>query len=58
MLHLMDRQTFHGCRFAGKTYDCGNKVGFLMANVAFALDRKDIAKEFRPELKRFLASQG
>jgi UTP--glucose-1-phosphate uridylyltransferase len=55
MLRLMDRQYFYGCRFDGETYDCGNKVGFLAANVAFALDRPDIASEFRPELERLLA---
>ncbi|HEV7285202.1 MAG TPA: UTP--glucose-1-phosphate uridylyltransferase, partial [Kaistia sp.] len=55
MLRLMDRQYFYGCRFNGETYDCGNKVGFLAANVAFALDRPDIAAEFRPELEKLLA---
>ena len=55
MLRLMDRQYIYGCRFEGETYDCGNKVGFLAANVAFALDRPDIAAEFRPELERLLA---
>jgi len=55
MLRLMDRQYIYGCRFDGQTYDCGNKVGFLAANVAFALDRPDIADEFRPELEKLLA---
>jgi UTP--glucose-1-phosphate uridylyltransferase len=54
MLRLMDRQYFYGCRFDGQTYDCGNKVGFLTANVAFALSRDDIAAEFRPELEALL----
>ena len=31
------RQNFHGVRFDGKTYDCGAKLGFLAANIAFGL---------------------
>lgn len=54
MLRLMERQYFYGCRFDGETYDCGNKVGFLAANVAFALERADITGEFRVELARLL----
>ena len=57
MLRLMDRQYFYGCRFDGQVYDCGSKVGFLTANVAFALGRKDIADEFRPALEALLASK-
>ena len=36
------------------SYDCGSKLGFLTANVAYALDREDIAKDFRAELKKIL----
>ncbi|MBB3931599.1 UTP--glucose-1-phosphate uridylyltransferase [Kaistia hirudinis] len=57
MLRLMDRQYFYGCRFDGQVYDCGSKVGFLTANVAFALGRKDIADEFRPALEALLAGK-
>ena len=31
-----------GFRFGGTRFDCGNKVGFLEANIAFALDRTDM----------------
>jgi UTP--glucose-1-phosphate uridylyltransferase len=54
MIALMKSAPFHGYKFDGRTYDCGSKVGFLAANVAYALDRKDIAPEFRAELKRLL----
>lgn len=30
---------FHGQRFEGTRYDCGNQLGFLEANIAFSLDR-------------------
>jgi UTP--glucose-1-phosphate uridylyltransferase len=42
---------FHGLRFAGQRFDCGDKVGFLQANIAFALAREDMA----PELRKILA---
>ena len=35
-------------------YDFGSKLGFLVANVAYALKRDDIAPDFRKELKRLL----
>ncbi|MBP6819486.1 UTP--glucose-1-phosphate uridylyltransferase GalU [Ferrovibrio sp. MS7] len=33
---------FNGLRFKGERYDCGDKIGFLEANIAFALDRPDL----------------
>ena len=33
---------FHGLRFDGKRYDCGDRLGFLEANIAFSLDRDDL----------------
>ena len=56
MKGLSERQSFHGVRFDGKTYDTGSKVGFLAANVAFALARPDIAPAFRAELKKIIGS--
>jgi UTP--glucose-1-phosphate uridylyltransferase len=54
MITLAKRSPFYGFKFEGRTYDCGSKIGFLAANVAYALDRKDIAPGFRAELKRLL----
>lgn len=54
MIRLMDRQAFHGLQYEGTTYDCGDKIGFLAANVAFALDRPDIGPGFRAALARIL----
>ncbi|ACK52581.1 UTP-glucose-1-phosphate uridylyltransferase [Methylocella silvestris BL2] len=53
MKELAATQSFHGVRFDGKTYDCGSKLGFLSANVAFALSNPDIAGAFKAELKKF-----
>ena len=56
MLKLMERERFFSVRFDGSVYDCGSKIGFLMANVAYALSRPDIAPEFRTELGHFLGN--
>jgi UTP--glucose-1-phosphate uridylyltransferase len=54
MIELSRKQPFYGLKFAGESFDCGSKIGFLVANVAYALDRKDIAPAMRAELKRLL----
>ena len=38
----------------GTIYDCGSKLGFLMANVAYALDRAELAAPLREELTKLL----
>ena len=48
------RQPFHAVRFDGKIYDCGSKIGFLAANVAYALARDDLGPALKAELKRLL----
>ena len=52
MQKLMATQAFTGVKYDGRVFDCGGRVGFLMANVMFALDRPDIAGPFRAELKK------
>jgi UTP--glucose-1-phosphate uridylyltransferase len=47
MLTLATREAFHAVRFDGRVYDTGSRLGFLAANVAYALSRPDIAKDFR-----------
>ena len=54
MRKLADKQPFFGYRFDGRIFDCGSKIGFLAANVAYALARDDIAPEFRKELQQLL----
>ncbi len=55
MLKLKETEPFFAVRFVGSVYDCGSKIGFLMANVAYALSRPDIEGEFRAELKAILS---
>src|SRR3974390_2249375 len=54
MIRLAEAQPFLGLKFEGKSFDCGSKIGFLAANVAYALERGDIAPGFRTELKAIL----
>jgi UTP--glucose-1-phosphate uridylyltransferase len=56
MQKLMEKQKFSGVKFQGRTFDCGSKVGFLTANVAYALDRPDIAEEFMAEIRMLAAN--
>ncbi|QAY94559.1 UTP--glucose-1-phosphate uridylyltransferase [Methylovirgula ligni] len=55
MKTLAQEQEFHGVIFDGSTYDCGSSIGFLGANVAFALANPDIAPDFRLLLKTLIA---
>jgi UTP--glucose-1-phosphate uridylyltransferase len=54
MIALSKKQPFYGLKFEGRSFDCGSKIGFLAANVAYGLARDDIAPAFRSELKSLL----
>src|SRR5262245_27259909 len=54
MIELAKTQPFYGLQFDGRSFDCGSKVGFLAANIAYALERRDIAPAVRAELVRLL----
>jgi UTP--glucose-1-phosphate uridylyltransferase len=54
MITLARTQPFHAVRFDGTIYDCGSKIGFLSANIAYAMARKDLAPALRAELKKLL----
>jgi UTP--glucose-1-phosphate uridylyltransferase len=54
MIQLAKTQPFYGLQFEGRSFDCGSKVGFLAANVSYALEREDIAPAFRAEIKKIL----
>jgi UTP--glucose-1-phosphate uridylyltransferase len=53
MAKLIGTQPFHGLRYEGRRFDCGDKAGFLEAQVAFALARADLAPAMRDILKRY-----
>jgi UTP--glucose-1-phosphate uridylyltransferase len=54
MIRLLQTQEFHAVKYEGRTFDCGSKLGFLLANVAYALDRPDLGPAFAAELKKLL----
>lgn len=58
MIRLMARQPFHGLVYEGTTYDCGDKLGFLAANVAYGLERDDLGPGFRKVLQKLVADHG
>lgn len=47
MAAMLGTAKFYGMRYEGTRYDCGDKLGFLKANIALALDRQDLALELR-----------
>jgi UTP--glucose-1-phosphate uridylyltransferase len=53
MAKLIGHQPFHGLRYEGTRFDCGNKVGFLEAQIAFALKRPELADAVREFLKHY-----
>jgi UTP--glucose-1-phosphate uridylyltransferase len=54
MLALLKRQPFYALRYAGRAFDCGSKLGFLTANVAYALARPDLRDTVKAEIKKLI----
>ncbi|OWK28615.1 UTP--glucose-1-phosphate uridylyltransferase GalU [Sphingomonas mucosissima] len=54
MAQLIGKQPFHGYTFTGQRYDCGDKAGFIQANLALALARADIGPSVRAFAKSLL----
>jgi UTP--glucose-1-phosphate uridylyltransferase len=54
MAKLIGEQPFHGVTVTGERHDCGDKIGFVKANIALALKRDDVA----PAVREFLAGLG
>jgi len=54
MAQLIGKQPFHALKVDAVRHDCGDKAGFVLANLAIALDRPDLA----PKIEEFLANRG
>jgi len=52
MAKLIGRQPFHAYRFKGERYDCGSAAGFVIANIAMAMERSDVG----PAVRDFIAT--
>jgi UTP--glucose-1-phosphate uridylyltransferase len=57
MIRLMETEAFYAVRFDGAIYDTGSKLGFLVANVAYALKRGDLAEPLRREIQTLLSAK-
>ena len=53
MAKMIGSVPFHGLRYEGKRFDCGDKVGFLEAQIAFALEREDLGPQVREFLRYY-----
>ena len=53
MARMIGKTPFHGLRYRGTRFDCGDKVGFLEAQIAFALQRPEMAEQVRGFLKKY-----
>jgi UTP--glucose-1-phosphate uridylyltransferase len=54
MAKMIGTSPFHGLRFEGRRFDCGDKAGFYEANLAFALARDDLRDEVSALIKRYV----
>ncbi len=54
MVKLIGNHPFHGVRLSGTRFDCGTKIGFLEANIAYALDREDLGADVRARISELL----
>ena len=54
MAKMIGHTPFHGLRYEGRRFDCGDKVGYLEAQIAFALKRPDLADDVRAFLPTYI----
>ncbi|MAQ71066.1 MAG: UTP--glucose-1-phosphate uridylyltransferase [Alphaproteobacteria bacterium] len=57
MAKLIGSQPFHGYRYEGQRYDCGSRLGFIEANIAYSLKDKEIGDDVRQILQKYGSSQ-
>lgn len=55
MAKLIGKQPFNTLRFEGKSYDCGKRLGFIEANIAYGMASKDIGKDVQEIVKKYAA---
>jgi len=54
MAKMIGNTPFHGLKFEGTRFDCGDKIGYLEAQIAFALARPDLGPAVREFLKNYV----
>jgi len=53
---LLQEEAVYAHRFSGQRFDCGSKLGYLQATVAYALAHPQLGSEFRAHLRRVVAA--
>jgi UTP--glucose-1-phosphate uridylyltransferase len=56
MARMIGRSPFHGLRYEGRRFDCGDKVGFLEAQIAYALKRPDLGPAVLQFIRRYIGA--
>ncbi|MFL2660200.1 MAG: UTP--glucose-1-phosphate uridylyltransferase [Alphaproteobacteria bacterium] len=54
MAGILKKQDFYGLKFTGERFDCGSKIGFLEAQIAFANKDKDIKQKLKSILEKYI----
>jgi UTP--glucose-1-phosphate uridylyltransferase len=57
MKRLLVEQDFHGLRYEGETFDCGSKLGFLLANVVYGMEHQEVGPDFQKALFQILTNR-
>lgn len=57
MAKLIGRQPFHGLRFEGQHYDCGSRLGFIEANIAYMMNDKGIGAQVRKIVQTYASEK-
>ncbi|PHV12492.1 UTP--glucose-1-phosphate uridylyltransferase GalU [Chitinimonas sp. BJB300] len=55
---LLEEERVLALPFEGIRYDCGSKLGYLQATLAFATQHPEVGTDFRAFLRQFCASEG
>lgn len=58
MARMMETQKFHALEYEGEDYDCGSKIGYFEANLAYAIDHDEIGENARALLKKWCQETG
>ena len=54
MDEILKTQNFYGLKFTGERFDCGSKIGFLEAQIAFASKDKDTKEKLKSILEKYI----
>ena len=58
MARLMETQSFHALEYEGQDYDCGSKLGYFEANLAYAVDHDEIGAQARELVEKWCQDSG